>query len=62
MHIGLRKKRNVVIIKFDCVVGVSETVKNGLQQVFTGVKNAMCLYNPIDSEDIIRKSMDIIPH
>ncbi len=44
--------------KFDCVVGVSETVKNELQELFVGIKNAVCLYNPIDTGEIIRKSKE----
>lgn len=41
---------------FDVVVSVSETVRQVCQRMFPGCKDYKCLYNPIDSDDIIKKT------
>lgn len=46
--------------RFDCVVAVSETVRKANEKLFPQLKQSMCLYNPIDSEDIIRKAKDLL--
>ena len=46
--------------RFDCVVAVSETVRKANEKFFPQLKQSMCLYNPIDSEDIIRKAKDLL--
>lgn len=46
--------------RFDCVVAVSETVRKANEKLFLHLKKSMCLYNPIDSEEIIRKSKDLL--
>lgn len=41
---------------FDTVVAVSESVRLAVLKLFPGIRHSVCLYNPIDSEDIIAKS------
>lgn len=53
-----QKEEEKCYSRFDCVVAVSETVKNGLQKMFVSIKDVVCLYNPIDIEEIIRKSKE----
>ena len=53
-----RKEEQACYRKFDVVVGVSETVRQGALQLFPEIKSSLCLYNPIDSEEIIKKSKE----
>lgn len=53
-----RKEEQACYRKFDVVVGVSETVRQGALQLFPGIRRSMCLYNPIDSEEIIKKAKE----
>lgn len=53
-----RKEEQACYRKFDVIVGVSETTRQAALQLFPEIKHSMCLYNPIDSEEIIRKSKD----
>ena len=46
--------------RFDCVVAVSETARKANEELFLHLKKSMCLYNPIDSEEIIRKSKGVL--
>lgn len=42
--------------QFDDVVSVSETVRKSAKDLFPKIKHSLCLYNPIDSKEIILKS------
>lgn len=53
-----RKEEETIYRKFDVVVAVSETARQAALQLFPGIRCSMCLYNPIDSEEIIRKSKE----
>ena len=44
--------------RFDCVIAVSETVRKANERLFPHLKESMCLYNPIDSEEIIKKAKE----
>lgn len=42
--------------KFDEVAAVSETVRDACMRLFPGCKSYRCVYNPIDSDEIVRKA------
>ena len=54
-----RKEEHLCYLKFDVVVAVSETVRLATLRLFNDIKYSMCLYNPIDSEEIITKSREL---
>lgn len=45
--------------RFDYVVAVSQTSRDCFQKKFPNITSATCLYNPIDSEEIIKKSKEL---
>ena len=53
-----RKEEQVCYQVFDVVVTVSETVRRAALNLFPGIKRTLCIYNPIDSEEIIVKSKE----
>lgn len=53
-----RKEEQVCYRNFDVVVAVSGTARHAAMNLFPGIKRSMCLYNPIDSQEIILKSKE----
>lgn len=53
-----RKEEEISYRRFDVVVAVSETARQAALQLFPSIKRSMCLYNPIDSEEIIKMSKE----
>lgn len=53
-----RKEEQVCYQNFDVVVAVSGTARYAAMNLFPGIKRSMCLYNPIDSQEIIFKSKE----
>ena len=51
-----REEERTCYERFDSVVAVSETVRKAAQNLFPGIRHSVCLYNPIDSKEIIAKS------
>lgn len=45
-------------LRFDTVVAVSDYVRSVNEQLFKGIKGSCTLYNPIDNEEILRKSKE----
>lgn len=54
-----REEENSCYQMFNDVVAVSETVRQAIMKLFPTIRHSMCLYNPIDSEEIINKSKDL---
>lgn len=54
-----RKEEHACYQKFDVVVAVSETTRQATLKLFPKIKRTICLYNPIDSEEIILKSKEL---
>lgn len=51
-----RKEEQDCYKMFDVVVAVSETVRQASLRLFPDINQCICLYNPIDSQEIILKS------
>lgn len=51
-----RKEEQTCYKIFDVVVAVSETVRQASLRLFPDINQCICLYNPIDSQEIILKS------
>lgn len=51
-----RREEQACYRKFDVIVGVSETTRQAALQLFPGIKDSQCLYNPIDSMEIVALS------
>lgn len=47
-----KKEETKVYHCFDIVVGVSQSVVNGLRKLFPGCKGYLCIYNPVDKDVI----------
>lgn len=41
---------------FDSVIAVSDFVMNVNNSIFPGIKNSCCIYNPVDSDEILSKA------
>ena len=51
-----RKEERECYGRYDCVVAVSETVRKAALVLFPQINDSLCLYNPIDSVEIKKKS------